>query len=183
MTTTSFASFIFPSMRTSFFQTSILACAFVVSVGVAAFAQEKVAQPVENKTATKTPAAEPAKTQAVDDKGKGGTMSASAPRGYKISGKSRPIRGVVINLTEYLATGKGTVNAAQAADAQQKGATLALLAGTGRSAKVYLVSKSDGSSAAADLARLADNSVGVVGKTVTRSGVMLLVADVIDTMK
>jgi hypothetical protein len=161
--------------------TAIVMAVCVLSVSVYALAQEKTAQPMNTTNAPKTAASEAPKPS-TDDKSKGGMMSASAPRAYKVSSK-RPTRGVVINLTDYLATGKGTVNAAQAADAQQKGATLALLVGSGRSAKVYVVSKADGTSAAADLARLADSPVGVVGKTMTRSGMTLIVADLIETMR
>jgi hypothetical protein len=120
--------------------------------------------------------------QAVTNQKSGSSMGASAQRGYSTK-NSRPTRGVVINLNEFLATGKGTVNTAQANEAAQKGAVLALLSGTGRSARIFLVAKADGSSASADLAKLADGTVGVVGRTVTRNGYSMILADVIDVMK
>jgi len=120
--------------------------------------------------------------QAASNQKSGSSMGASAQRGYSTK-NSRPTRGVVINLNEFLATGKGTVNAAQANEAVQKGAVLALMSGTGRSAKIFLVAKADGSPASADLAKLADGTVGVVGKTVTRNGYSMILADVIDVMK
>jgi len=113
---------------------------------------------------------------------KGGTVASGVGRGYSTK-NSRPTRGVVINLNEFLATGKGTVNTAQANEAAQKGAVLALMSGTGRSARIFLVAKADGSSASADLANLAGGTVGVVGKTVTRNGYSMILADVIDVMK
>jgi hypothetical protein len=150
------------------------ACALFFSVIVptlSVFAQDKQGA-LPQTSATQTMQSAPSKV---------GAVGATTARSYRVS--SRPTRGVVVNLVDFLATGDGAVNAAQATEAAQKGAILALRVGAGRSAKIFLVAKADGSSAATELARLADGNVGVVGKTATRAGMSVIMADVIDAMK
>jgi hypothetical protein len=86
---------------------------------------------------------------------------------------SKITRGMVINL----ATLK-RITAADAGALANKGA-LALMVGS----RVVYVLKADGSPAGDDLARLADGTVGVAGKTVTRGGATVLLADVVDVVK
>jgi hypothetical protein len=101
------------------------------------------------------------------------TASSSKKAGSGRIKTSKITRGMVINL----ATLK-RVNAAEAGALSNKGA-LALMVGS----RVVYVLKADGSSAGDDLARLADATVGVAGKTVTRGGATVLLADVVDVVK
>lgn len=86
---------------------------------------------------------------------------------------SKVTRGTVVNLTTFK-----KINAQDAGALANKG-SLALMVGS----KVIYVLKSDGSSAGEDLARLADGTVGVAGKTVTKGGMTIILADVIDVIK
>ncbi len=174
----------------------ILTAAMLVSISAAVYAQTAQTAPASATTkkgekadapAAKQAAPSPASTPAAASAQtpQAATSTASGKKVVTV-GKStgkKPLRGMVINLTDYIAGGIGTVNAAQAAEASQRGAVLAFRLGMSKSGTIYLVSKSDGSSAAADLARLADNPVGIAGKTVSRGGMNLIIADVIDIMK
>ncbi|MCS6808960.1 MAG: hypothetical protein RML40_09735 [Bacteroidota bacterium] len=86
---------------------------------------------------------------------------------------SKPTKGVVISLLTFK-----RVTSEEASAMANKGA-LALMVGS----RIIYVVKSDGSSAGEDLARLADAPVGVVGRTVSRGGITVLLADMIETMK
>jgi hypothetical protein len=158
------------------FSSFSLVAAFVVGAAFAstatAFAQTKQTQ--EAPQAAPATASEPQKTAPTP-----GAMAKA--RAYRVANKA--IKGVVVNLHEYFATGNGKVNAAQATEATGKGITLGFLVGSGRSAKVYHVAKTDGSSAQADLARMADMPVAIIGKMASRGGAMVIMADVMDNSK
>lgn len=136
-------------------------------------------QPVQKSGTVQTQQPSPQQTPE-----KSGTIQNSTPpaKTYTV-GKKVPIRGVVINLTDYLSGGTGTLTSAAAQEVVQKAGTLALLVGKGAKAKIYLIVKADASPAASELARLADNPVGVVGKQLSRNAYNLIIADLIDTMK
>jgi cell division septation protein DedD len=86
---------------------------------------------------------------------------------------SKPMKGYVINLTTMK-----RVNTAEATAMTNKG-SLALLVGS----RAYYILKSDGTSAGDDLARLADAAVGVVGRSLTKNYISVVMADIVDTMK
>ena len=92
----------------------------------------------------------------------------------KISGKA--IQGTVIDLVDYLTGGTGKMTAATVKDAAITGHILALMAGTGKSGKIYLVYKSDGKSATEQLAKLYDKKIAVEGKTVSKSGMNIIMS-------
>ncbi|TAE30301.1 MAG: hypothetical protein EAZ92_04855 [Candidatus Kapaibacterium sp.] len=134
--------------------------AFSTSIG--ASAQEAVS----GKKGAAAPAA--ASTQAGEP-----TASAGKKAGGSRISVSKITRGTVFNLYTLK-----RVNADEAGALANKGA-LALLVGS----RVVYVLKADGSSAGDDLARLASGTVGVAGKTMTRSGATVILADVIETVK
>lgn len=129
--------------------------------GVAAFAQEATSG---KKGATTTTSA-PTQTTPTSSEGK---KARSGP-----IKTSKITRGTVVNLHTMK-----KVNAADAGALSNKGA-LALMVGS----RIIYVLKADGSSAGDDLARLADGKVGVAGKTVSKGGATVILADVIDVIK
>jgi hypothetical protein len=86
---------------------------------------------------------------------------------------SKPVKGIVVSLITLK-----PVKGADAGAMANKNA-LGLMVGS----RIYYVLKADGSSAGDDLARLADAPVGVIGKTMSRGGMTVFLADIIDTMK
>ncbi len=123
---------------------------------------------VSGKKGAAAPAAPAASTQAGTPTASAGKKSGSGPiRVSKIT------RGTVVSLVTLK-----RVNAEEAGALANKGA-LALMVGS----KVVYVLKADGSSAGDDLARLAGGMVGIAGKTMTRNGATVLLADVIETVK
>lgn len=136
-----------------------LALAALVSFSMNAFAQEA-------STAKKGTAA-PQTTQTEP------TASTAKKAGSGRIKTSKITRGTVVSLVTMK-----KINAADAGALANKGA-LALMVGS----RVVYVLKADGSSAGDDLARLADGRVGVAGKTVTRGGATVLLADLIDVIK
>ena len=95
----------------------------------------------------------------------------SAPSGKTKT--SKPVKGIVVSLITLK-----PVKGADAGAMANKNA-LGLMVGS----RIYYVLKADGSSAGDDLARLADAPVGVIGKTMSRGGMTVFLADIIDTMK
>lgn len=110
----------------------------------------------------------PATTPAVTAK------TAPAP---KPSGKA--VVGTVINVANHIRNGKGGVSVADAKTVVKEGGTLAILAGS----KVYFVSNPDGSSAGNTLAGLAGGKVSATGRTFSRAGLNLIVADNVTAAK
>lgn len=96
---------------------------------------------------------------------------------------AKTTKGTVVDISALAATGDGTVNKAKADEATKNGHVLGFMVGTGKSAKVYFVVKVDGGSYSARLAALADNPVGITGKMVSKNGVNVIVADMVETMK
>ncbi|MCU0426945.1 MAG: hypothetical protein MUF71_15105 [Candidatus Kapabacteria bacterium] len=86
---------------------------------------------------------------------------------------SKPVKGVVVNLLTLK-----RINAQEASTLPNK-SVLALLVGS----RIVYVFKADGTSVGDDLARLADAPVGVIGRTLSRNGVTVMLADIVDTMK
>ncbi len=86
---------------------------------------------------------------------------------------SKPTKGVVVSLLTFK-----RVNGQEAGAMANKNA-LGLMVGS----RIIYVVKADGSSAGDDLARLADAPVGVVGKMMSRGGMTVMLADMIETMK
>ncbi len=99
------------------------------------------------------------------------TTSSSAAVGKTKT--SKPVKGIVVSLI--------TLKSVKSADASAMAnkSALGLMVGS----RIYYVLKADGSSAGDDLARLADAPVGVIGKTMSRGGMTVFLADIIDTMK
>lgn len=118
---------------------------------------------------TKTPEAAPA--AAVSGTVTKSTASATTPSVRTKT--SKPVKGMVVSLTTLK-----PVKSADASAMANKGA-LGLMVGS----RIYFVLKADGSSAGDDLARLADAPVGVIGKTMSRGGITIFLADIIETMK
>jgi hypothetical protein len=94
-------------------------------------------------------------------------------RTVKTTRTAKPMKGYVINLMTMK-----RVNAAEATAMANKSA-LAFMVGS----RAYYVLKSDGTSAGDDLARLADASVGIKGRSLTKSYISVIMADMIETMK
>jgi hypothetical protein len=149
-------------------KTSLKSLAFIALVGVSSMSLSTLAQEASTgkKGAAQTtaaPTAQTAEPQATaSKKAKSGSIRTS-----KIT------RGTVISLMTLK-----KVTAAEAGAMANKGA-LALMVGS----RVVYVVKADGSSAGDDLARLADGRVGVAGKTMSKGGATVIVADVVDVIK
>jgi len=126
--------------------------------------------PLSGIAQTKTSASAETATQTTPTVSKS-TTTAAAP---KVKTKtSKPIKGMVVSLLTLKRV------TAQDAGAMTNKSALALMVGS----SIYYVVKADGSSAGDDLARLADAPVGVVGKKISRGGMTVLLADIVDTMK
>ncbi|MFY7999699.1 MAG: hypothetical protein ACOVSW_13960 [Candidatus Kapaibacteriota bacterium] len=119
------------------------------------FAQTKASAPAPTQEATPTKATAP-------------TASLSGR-----TKTSKPVKGIVVSLITLK-----PVKGADASAMANKNA-LGLMVGS----RIYYVLKADGSSAGDDLARLADAPVGVIGKTMSRGGMTVFLADMIETMK
>jgi hypothetical protein len=150
-------------MKTSLKSLALVALVGVSSMSLNAFAQEASTSKKGATAPAATPAAQTAEPQATaSKKAKSGPIKTS-----------RITRGTVISLMTLK-----KVTAAEAGAMANKGA-LALMVGS----RVVYVVKADGTSAGDDLARLADGTVGVAGKTISRGGATVIVADVVDVIK
>jgi hypothetical protein len=130
-----------------------------------------VLMPLSGIAQSKTPASDPVKTEPQSTS----TVTKTTSTTYtKVTTKtSKPTKGYVVSLLTLKRV------TAQEASAMTNKSALGFLVGT----KIYYVVKADGSSVGDDLARLADASVGVIGKKVSRGGMTVLLADIVDTMK
>jgi hypothetical protein len=169
-------------MNTMLAKFALLMLAFVAVGTVSATAQDAsseakgkadaIKKAVENKTQPASTAATPAAQSETGKKGGGPARAATA----------RVMRGSVVNYVDLLSGGTGKVTAQQAQSMSDKSA-LAVMIGSGRSGKLYLIIKSDGKSAGDDLARLADSPIALTGKMMTRNGLNMIFADGIDAAK
>jgi hypothetical protein len=147
-------------------KTTLKSLAFIALVGVSSTSILAVAQEAStSKKGAATTTAAAAQTTPAASTGK--KASSGRIKTSKIT------RGTVISLMTLK-----KVTAAEAGAMANKGA-LALMVGS----RVVYVVKADGTSAGDDLARLADGTVGVAGKTITRGGATVIVADVVDVIK
>jgi hypothetical protein len=149
-------------MKTTLKSLAFIALVGVSSTSILAVAQEASTSKKGSATTTAAPAAQTTPAASTGKKASSGRIKTS-----KIT------RGTVISLMTLK-----KVTAAEAGAMANKGA-LALMVGS----RVVYVVKADGTSAGDDLARLADGTVGVAGKTITRGGATVIVADVVDVIK
>lgn len=96
---------------------------------------------------------------------------------------SKPIKGTVINLLDFATGGTGKVTKSAAIELAKKGEFLALQAGSGKSAKIYIIANADGTSASKKIAELADAPIGIIGKVISRNGINIIIAEIIENMR
>lgn len=111
-------------------------------------------------------------------KSKEAAPAATAPAPAKAAPAGKMLKGTVVNITDYVSGGKGSVDKAGAQQALNSGHVLGLMIGK----KIYLCAQADGSSAMAKLANFAGANVGVMGKTKSRGGYNLLIIDRIENI-
>ena len=90
-----------------------------------------------------------------------------------------PTKGVVIDVTNYLMGGSGTIDKAKAESLVAQGKPLGFLSG----GKVYFIYREDGTNAAKKIAKYAKApSIGIVGKKKTVNGINIIIMTHIDVM-
>ena len=96
---------------------------------------------------------------------------------------SKPIVGAVASFAAYLQGKDALVKKDQAVKLASEGSPIVLLVGTGKSAKVYFVLNSDGTSAAEKLAKFGNSKkVGVTGKIMKCGSYNYIMSDIINSM-
>ncbi len=141
------------------FRLSIAALACAILMPLSGIAQSKMPAP-----STTAPAAQSTPTV---------TKTTTTSSAKVVTKTSKPIKGYVVSLLTFKRV------SAQDATAMTNKSALGFMVGS----SIYYVVKADGSSVGDDLARLADAPVGVIGKKVSRGGMTVLLADIVDTMK
>lgn len=157
----------------------LLAVAALFSVGV--YAQGESSSK-KSKTATPPPAATTtapattAGTPAASDGKKSKAPATTTTPAAKPAGKM--MKGVVVDITDWVSGGAGKVNKEQASKALASGHVLGLMIGS----KVYMVSNADGSSAMQKLSGFAGGNVGVTGTTKSKGGYNLLIVNMMENI-